>query len=186
MHTEKQDDGEVGRRDFLKKSAAAGVGAGTLAGLSLADLAAQRSAQRRWDLTADFVTIGAGVAGLAAAVSALDHGASVIMVEENFDIGGHGMLSGGNVHLGGGRVDSGSTEYKIPRSRFSRIGSATTTAKAGTAIETWYVPLPTKMLQPLNFWWPTGCNSTTNRLVPVPLRLSPDKGRRCSGPSEAN
>ncbi|PYR53093.1 MAG: hypothetical protein DMF95_05090 [Acidobacteria bacterium] len=24
------------------------------------------------------------------------------MIEENFDIGGHGMVSGGNVHLGGG------------------------------------------------------------------------------------
>ena len=53
-------------------------------------------------MTADFVTIGAGTAGLAAAVSALDNGASVIMVEENVDIGGHGMCSGGNVHLGGG------------------------------------------------------------------------------------
>ena len=48
------------------------------------------------------MTIGAGTAGLAAAVSALDHGASVIMVDENVDIGGHGMCSGGNVHLGGG------------------------------------------------------------------------------------
>ena len=93
---------DVGRRYFLKKSAAAGVGAGTLAGLGLTDVAAQGNAQRRWDLTADFVTIGAGVSGLAAAVSALDHGATVIMVEENFDIGGHGMVSGGNVHLGGG------------------------------------------------------------------------------------
>jgi succinate dehydrogenase/fumarate reductase flavoprotein subunit len=48
------------------------------------------------------VTIGAGVSGLAAAVSALEHGASVILVDENFDIGGHGMVSGGLVHLGGG------------------------------------------------------------------------------------
>jgi succinate dehydrogenase/fumarate reductase flavoprotein subunit len=102
MDTKKQDDLDVGRRDFLKKSAAAGVGAGTLAGLGLTDVAAQANAQRGWDQTADFVTIGAGVSGLAAAVSALDHGASVIMVEENFDIGGHGMVSGGNVHLGGG------------------------------------------------------------------------------------
>jgi hypothetical protein len=39
---------------------------------------------------------------LAAAISALDHKASVIVVEENGDIGGHGMVSGGNVHLGGG------------------------------------------------------------------------------------
>jgi urocanate reductase len=100
MGTKKRRDDTVSRRQFLKHGAAAGAGAGALVGLGLADVAAQ--GQPQWDLTADFVTIGAGVAGLAAAVSALDHGASVIMVEENFDIGGHGMLSGGNVHLGGG------------------------------------------------------------------------------------
>jgi succinate dehydrogenase/fumarate reductase flavoprotein subunit len=66
-----------------------------------ADVTAQKYSLR-WDMSADFVTIGAGVAGLAGAVSALDHGASVIMVDENFDIGGHGMVGGGFVHLGGG------------------------------------------------------------------------------------
>jgi succinate dehydrogenase/fumarate reductase flavoprotein subunit len=55
-----------------------------------------------WDYEADFVTIGAGTAGLAGAISALEHGASVIMVEANTDIGGHGIVSGGQVHLGGG------------------------------------------------------------------------------------
>ncbi len=102
MGAKKQDAADLSRRNFLKKGAAAGVGAGALAGLDLNEAAAQGNGRRRWDLTADFVTIGAGVSGLAAAVSALDHGASVMMVEENFDIGGHGMVSGGNVHLGGG------------------------------------------------------------------------------------
>ena len=102
MGTTKQNDADVSRRDFLKTGASAGVGAGAVVGLGLTDLAAQGNAQRTWDLTADFVTIGAGVAGLAGAVSALDHGASVIMVEENFAIGGHGMNSGGIVYLGGG------------------------------------------------------------------------------------
>ena len=86
------------RRAFLKRSATAGVGATALAGLNETQL----DAQNFWDLSADLVTIGAGTAGLAAAVSALEHGATVIMVEENVDIGGHGMCSGGNVHLGGG------------------------------------------------------------------------------------
>src|SRR5688500_13501337 len=57
-----------------------------------------------WNLSTDVVVIGAGAAGLAAAVSARDHGAAVIVVEENFDIGGHAMLSGGRVHLGGGHA----------------------------------------------------------------------------------
>ena len=94
----KRTDATVSRRAFLKQGTTAGVGATALAGLGTRDA----EAQNFWDLSADFVTIGAGTAGLAAAVSALDHGASVIMVEENVDIGGHGMCSGGNVHLGGG------------------------------------------------------------------------------------
>ena len=90
----------ISRRRFLKQGATAGVGATALAGVAAPSGAVR--AQDFWDLRADLVTIGAGTAGLAAAVSALDHGASVIMVEENVDIGGHGMCSGGQVHLGGG------------------------------------------------------------------------------------
>ena len=56
----------------------------------------------RWYHTADVVVIGAGAAGLPAAIAARDHGASVIIVDENFDIGGRAMLSGGRVQLGGG------------------------------------------------------------------------------------
>ena len=88
----------VSRRAFIRRGATAGVGATALAGVGARGV----EAQNFWDVSADFVTIGAGTAGLAAAVSALDHGASVIMLEENVDIGGHGMCSGGNVHLGGG------------------------------------------------------------------------------------
>lgn len=58
----------------------------------------------QWDLSADVVVVGAGAAGLPAAIAARDHGASVIVVEENFDIGGHAMLSGGRVQLGGGNA----------------------------------------------------------------------------------
>ena len=52
--------------------------------------------------SADVVIVGAGAAGLAAAVAARDEGASVILVEANYDIGGHAMLSGGKIALGGG------------------------------------------------------------------------------------
>jgi urocanate reductase len=54
------------------------------------------------DRTADVVVVGAGGAGLPAAIAARDLGASVIVVEANHDIGGHAMLSGGRVPLGGG------------------------------------------------------------------------------------
>src|SRR5215213_2888036 len=65
---------------------------------------AQGTPRMEWNLSTDVVVIGAGAAGLAAAVSARDHGAAVILVEENYDIGGHAMLSGGRVHLGGGNA----------------------------------------------------------------------------------
>jgi len=55
-----------------------------------------------WDLEADVVIIGAGATGLPAAIRAADAGASVIVVEANYDVGGHAIVSGGNVPLGGG------------------------------------------------------------------------------------
>ena len=57
---------------------------------------------RSWDLVADVVVIGSGAAGLPAAIKAVDEGSSVIVVEANYDVGGHAIISGGNVPLGGG------------------------------------------------------------------------------------
>lgn len=51
---------------------------------------------------ADVVVVGAGPAGLASAIAARDCGASVLVLEANDDIGGHAMLSGGSIQLGGG------------------------------------------------------------------------------------
>ena len=92
-----KNDG-LNRRDFITKATATGVGTAALT----AGQANAQEADIKWDLTADFVSIGAGVSGLAGGLAALENGASVILVDENFDIGGHGMISGGNVHLGGG------------------------------------------------------------------------------------
>ncbi len=56
----------------------------------------------KWDRSADVVIAGAGASGLCAAIMARDSGASVIIVEQNHDIGGHAMVSGGRIPLGGG------------------------------------------------------------------------------------
>ena len=56
----------------------------------------------KWDLAADVVVIGAGATGLPAAIVAREAGCSVILVEAEADIGGHAIISGGNVPLGGG------------------------------------------------------------------------------------
>ena len=87
----------ISRRDFVRAGATAGLGTTALAGLAGCELGEQD-----WALTADVVIAGAGISGLSAAIEALDHGASVIIVEANYDCGGHGMVSGGRVNLGGG------------------------------------------------------------------------------------
>jgi NADPH-dependent 2,4-dienoyl-CoA reductase/sulfur reductase-like enzyme len=84
-----------GRRRFIKEGAAIGVGATALAGIAA-------EAQTRWDRTVDVLVVGAGASGLPAAIMARDKGASVIVIDANQDIGGHAMLSGGRVPLGGG------------------------------------------------------------------------------------
>ncbi len=99
--SEEAPKASISRRSFVKTGATAGLGAGALTGLAQSDLAGQ-SAQQAWDMTADVVIAGAGISGLSAAIEARDRGASVIIVEENFDCGGHGVVSGGNVNLGGG------------------------------------------------------------------------------------
>ena len=90
----------MNRRKFITKGAL-GVGATALVGVGTQD---EASAQRvtRWDRSADVVIAGAGASGLCAAIMARAQGASVIVVEQNHDIGGHAMVSGGRVPLGGG------------------------------------------------------------------------------------
>lgn len=101
---------ELSRKDFIRL---VGGGAAAVAGATLASpLVAQAkpavvppspdSLPKTWDLTADVVILGAGAVGLTAAVRAAEAGASVLVVDTNYDIGGHAIISGGNVPLGGG------------------------------------------------------------------------------------
>ena len=62
----KKKDNDLSRRQFLKTGAAVGVGASAFTAVP-----ANAQADREWEHEADFVTIGAGVSALAAAVSAL-------------------------------------------------------------------------------------------------------------------
>jgi len=59
-------------------------------------------APTRWQAEADIVVIGAGATGLTSAIVARESGAQVIVIEAQSDIGGHAILSGGNIPLGGG------------------------------------------------------------------------------------
>ena len=93
-------DAALPRRGFIQK-AAAGLGAAALGGIAAPETQAAKL-DRHWDLSADVVVVGSGAAGLPAAIAAAEAGASVIVVEQNYDIGGHAIESGGNIALGGG------------------------------------------------------------------------------------
>ncbi|MET0290197.1 MAG: FAD-dependent oxidoreductase [Pseudoxanthomonas sp.] len=94
------------RRDALKglvgavAVAAAPAGAAHTAATHASHVAAPSIEEA--DLAYDVVVVGAGAAGLVAALRAAEQGASVLVVDANYDIGGHAILSGGNVTLGGG------------------------------------------------------------------------------------
>ena len=91
------------RRKFLKSGAIAGVGgAATLTGLGPTAATAAQSDNIQWHREVDVVVLGACAAGLPAAIAARDGGASVMLVEQHFDIGGIAIMSGGSMHLGGG------------------------------------------------------------------------------------
>jgi succinate dehydrogenase/fumarate reductase flavoprotein subunit len=100
MKRDPEDAKNLSRRDFVKTTSV-GVGAAALTGFGAEEAEAQ-ARPTRWDKEADIVVVGAGATGLPAAIEAAEHGASVIMIDANFDVGGHAILSGGNVAIGGG------------------------------------------------------------------------------------
>lgn len=86
---------EFNRRSVLRGAVgftAAGVGSGYLA---------PKSAHAQ-EFKADVVVIGCGSAGLGAAVSAAEAGAMVIVLESQPRFGGRGIVSSGNIPIGGG------------------------------------------------------------------------------------
>jgi urocanate reductase len=86
----------IDRRSFLASGAAVGAAA-------IAEVPAAQAAEAiTWDREVDVIVIGAGAGGLVAAIAAREKGASVLIVEKNFDIGGRAMMSFGGLYIGGG------------------------------------------------------------------------------------
>src|SRR5258707_14504384 len=76
----------IDRRSFLASGAAAGA-------VAIAETSAAHAAEAiGWDREVDVVVIGAGAGGLVAANAAREKGASVLIVEKNFDIGGRAPM----------------------------------------------------------------------------------------------
>ena len=85
----------IDRRSFLASSAAVGA----VATAVLPAQTAQAADGIVWDHEVDVVVIGAGAGGLTSAIAAREKGASVLIVEKNFDIGGRAMMSFGGLYL---------------------------------------------------------------------------------------
>lgn len=91
---------DISRRSFLAGTAAMG---GLMMGAAgVARASAPAKFPKKWDLEADVVIVGSGATGMTAAIGARDAGLSVLVVDANYDIGGHAICSGGNQPIGGG------------------------------------------------------------------------------------
>ena len=87
----------LSRRQFFGSTAAAAAAATvSFSGAALAaDLC---EPPKKWDKTVDVIVVGAGGAGLAAAITALEKGASVAILEKLGFPGGNTMVSGGGMN----------------------------------------------------------------------------------------
>jgi hypothetical protein len=93
----------VDRRHFLKQGAFVGAGAAALGGPALtAEAQTAPPTGHKWDYETDVLVIGAGASGLPCAIRARDAGLNVMIIDQNFDVGGKMLHSGGQTALGGG------------------------------------------------------------------------------------
>jgi fumarate reductase flavoprotein subunit len=112
---------KITRRDFLNRAAVSLAGAG-LAGSSA--LAVQRATGSGRGL-ADLIVVGAGLAGLAAAITAADEGAGVVIIDKHYRIGGSAMGAGGSFSAAGSKQQRARSIDDSPAKHFEdadRIG----------------------------------------------------------------
>ena len=103
-----------------------------------------------------------------------------IVVEENFDIGGHAMLSGGRVQLGGGNALQKKFGIKdSPDQVLRRLGQPRRAATAATTTATWCARSPTSACRPSSSCSTTASPSSRSRSS----RPTPRPCRACSSPT---
>ncbi|HYP63301.1 MAG TPA: FAD-binding protein [Acidocella sp.] len=77
----------------------------------------------KWDLEADVVSVGSGAGGLAAAITAEDHGASAMILERTGQIGGVTAYSLGEVWIPGNHLAAAMGIEDTPQSGFRYVKS---------------------------------------------------------------
>lgn len=90
----KEDQRMLSRRKILK-GAGIGVATGVVAALGMPAKASAADNKQHWDQETDIVCVGSGAAGCAAAVTAVDRGNKVIILERAPIMGGTTLKSGG-------------------------------------------------------------------------------------------
>src|SRR5260370_20656516 len=107
----------IDRRSFLASGAAV---------VAIAEApAAQAAEAMAWDREVDVVVIGAGAGGLVAAIAARGKGASALIVEKNFDIGGTARMRFWGPYICGGEPGrKGQKGGGFPPPGVGRLGRA--------------------------------------------------------------
>ena len=75
----------------------------------------------RWDLEADVVAVGSGGAGLTAAITAVDHGVSAMVLERGDQVGGVTAYSMGEVWIPGNHLEKEAGIEDSPESGFRYV-----------------------------------------------------------------
>jgi succinate dehydrogenase/fumarate reductase flavoprotein subunit len=124
-------NGRVTRRDFVKGTLASG------GALALGACASPAPAPVAWDKQADVVIVGYGGAGAAAAITAAESGASVIVLEKAPEPGGNTAVSSGGMRL---PSDAAKIAEFLEATSFGTINEETAKVfgEVWTGLEEWF------------------------------------------------
>ena len=103
---------DISRRGMLK---AAALSSAMAAGAFALPAEAKETAlalPKKWDRTTDVLVVGSGIAGMSAAVTAVDNGAKVLVLEMGKNYGGCARINGGIIAL---RNDTPDELYASPK-----------------------------------------------------------------------
>lgn len=90
---------ELTRRNALKAFAAASAAAAGTVALPAQARDTAASLPKKWDMTTDVLVAGSGIAGMSAAIAAIDNGAKVLVFEKGENYGGCARINGGIIAL---------------------------------------------------------------------------------------